>query len=63
MLTIYTHVCIFEFLVHGWPICFIITLLTILMQTHVSAFVFIASHLVYNAFVTMVIMVMAHPLI
>jgi hypothetical protein len=33
------------------------------MQTHVSAFAFIASHLVYNAFGTMVIMVTAHPLI
>jgi hypothetical protein len=33
------------------------------MQTHVSAFASIASHLVYNAFGTMAIMVMAHPLI
>jgi hypothetical protein len=35
-----------------------------LMQTYVSAFVFIASHLVdHNGFVTMVIMGMVHLLI
>jgi hypothetical protein len=33
------------------------------MQTHVSVFALITFQLVYNAFVTMVIMVTAHPLL
>jgi hypothetical protein len=33
------------------------------MQKHVSVFALITFHLVYNALVTMVIMVMAHPLL